>query len=237
MAPDRPVLRQVLAPGRPRFGYHIHAGARTVSGGGHNVLLEVGERGRAESLACAGQLAGAGEPDRLHVVHVVTRRRPAEVHEFWRDVVGTTPAGVTVVDANRGSGPGSGPDPVSEDEDFLVRSVSHPSDLTGLGIQVTEAVQEVAARDRVPALCVDGLGPVASDVDGTSLYRFLHVLTTRVRSAGVHAHYHLADHTLDDQTLARVTPLFDDVARTDDDAGHGHGPGPDPTDGRGDAAS
>lgn len=184
-------------------------------------------------MACAEQLAGAGEPDRLHVVHVVTRRRPAEVREFWRDVVGTTPAGVTVVDTNPSSGRGPGPEPIPEDEALLVRSVSRPSDLTGLGIQVTEAVQEVAARDRVPALCVDGLGPVANGVDGTSLYRFLHVLTTRVRSAGVHAHYHLADHTLDDQTLARVTPVFDEVARTDDDAGHG----PDPAGGHGDATS
>lgn len=87
--------------------------------------------------------------------------------------------------------------------------------LGSLGTAVSKAIAEFEASSSglTPAelrLCFDSLSPLLSEYDSESMFRFLHLLTHRVRSVDGMAHYHLATER-DNRFVSLLEPLFDAV--------------------------
>lgn len=87
--------------------------------------------------------------------------------------------------------------------------------LGALGLAVSEEIAEfeVESGGLSPAelrLCFDSLTPLISEHDPETAFRFLHLLTHRVRTVDGMAHYHLTAER-SNRTVALIEPLFDAV--------------------------
>lgn len=151
-------------------------------------------------------------PERLRVVDYGGGTRSA--------AGGTT--GTTGLDGGRFTGAGAptaGFDDLDPREDGgippgAIRTVGS-EDLPGLGAAVTEAIdgfETVAGADGLaPAelrMCVDSLGPLVAEHGRSTVFRFLHLLTERVRRAAGLGSYHLPAPP-DDESVAMLASLFD----------------------------
>lgn len=100
------------------------------------------------------------------------------------------------------------------DEGGQIRTVSGPSDLTGIGMEVTDLyetfVGQGAQRVRVG---VDSISTRLMYTDVQTVFRFMHVTTGRVSSAGGMGVYVIDPSSHDDQTTQTLNQLFD--ARVD----------------------
>lgn len=88
-------------------------------------------------------------------------------------------------------------------------------DISEFGLAVSRAIAEFEATGDglSPAelrLCVDSLTPLLSEYESETAFRFLHLLTERVRSVDGMAHYHLTT-DLESRTVGLIEPLFDAV--------------------------
>lgn len=88
-------------------------------------------------------------------------------------------------------------------------------DLGSLGVAISEAITEFEATSSGLAaaefrLCFDSLTPLVSEYDSEPIFRFLNLLTSRVRSVDGMAHYHLGIER-SNRTVAMLEPLFDAV--------------------------
>lgn len=115
----------------------------------------------------------------------------------------------------------SGETSEAEVDGVSVRSLGSPGDLTGLSVEfakVIEAFQnrEVDDRVRVGVITVSTL-LMYSDV--RTVFRFLHVFTSRIRSGGYLGVFAVDAEMHDDQTVNTVRAIFDAEARLDDDGG------------------
>ncbi len=99
------------------------------------------------------------------------------------------------------------------DGEVTVTSISDPTDLFRLGLSVSEALE---APEGPAVLCVHTLSALLNFVELPRAFRFLHVLTGRVKSLGGRAHYHLDPERVDDQVVDTVRQLFDVVVRFED---------------------
>lgn len=101
-----------------------------------------------------------------------------------------------------------------------VRTVSSPADLTGVGIELSEAVAALhaAGHDRV-RVGVDSISTLGVYSEQKRLLRFLHALTNRVDAANAVGMFLAHGGTFSDERLEVLLPLFDgrvDVRTADD---------------------
>lgn len=186
--------------------------------GAANILVMEPSFGSTTSGVCTDLLAGE-DPPSVTVLGVTYRQSPAEWIEDWEAHTGTPPAHGMVISVGDRTGPisstGSAPD-VSDQ--WSVESIENASDLTGLGIEVSEFLErayEAESADR-PRLCFDSLTALLQYADLKRTFRFLHVVTGRVKSANAVGHYHLDPDAHDEQTLATIKGLFDAVLEVDE---------------------
>lgn len=102
------------------------------------------------------------------------------------------------------------PSPLGE---VTVTAIPDAADLFRLGVHVSRALDRAGGR---PALCLHSLSALVGLVDLQRAFRFLHVLSRRVRAVDGRAHYHLDPGVVDEQTYATLRPLFDVVLRFQD---------------------
>lgn len=118
-----------------------------------------------------------------------------------------------VVDASSGE--------VTDDasEGVTVRSLGSPGDLTGLSVEFAKLVdgfQEDGVGDRVRVGVVT-VSTLLMYADVRTVFRFLHVFTSRIRSGSYLGVFALDDEMHDDQTVNTVRAIFDAEARLDGD--------------------
>jgi KaiC/GvpD/RAD55 family RecA-like ATPase len=111
--------------------------------------------------------------------------------------------------------------PQVESDDQNIRTVRSPSDLTGIGIEYSSLYEglhgEGIDRVRTGVFTVSTLLMYTDEIQ--PVYRFLHTLTGRVRSADGFGVCVVDPTTQDDQTLSSVIQTFDgrvDLRTTDD---------------------
>lgn len=68
-------------------------------------------------------------------------------------------------------------------------------------------------------LCFDSLLPVVAEYEPVDVFRFLHLLTGRIRTASGMAHYHLPL-DIDDELVQLIVPLFDGIVEIRAENGH-----------------
>lgn len=176
-----------------------------------SVLLCAPSVGEAVDAGCK-RLLTAGDEDALLVVSFALS--PREWVRRWVDRVGSLPDDVVVVatnDAFTGSGGGDGlPSTVT------VEHLSSPGDLTGVGMVISKYLERWHEHDRRMAVCFDSLTTLLQYAEPSEVFRFLHLVTTRLDGANARAHFHLDPETQDRKTVSTLAAAFQAVAEHDD---------------------
>ncbi|MFD1587864.1 hypothetical protein ACFR9U_12810 [Halorientalis brevis] len=186
--------------------------------GAANILVMEPSFGTSTSGVCLDLLAGE-DPPSATVLGISYRQSPAEWIDDWQAHVGTAPAHGMVISVGDRADPRFSSDGSPDAGDrWSVSVIENASDLTGLGIELSEFLEYAYEADAVdrPRLCFDSLTALLQYADLKRAFRFLHVVTGRVKSAHGVGHYHLDPDAHDEQTLATIKGLFDAVVEVDE---------------------
>lgn len=184
--------------------------------GAKNVLLLAPPLGDGDGDACSSLLS-AVPAEGADVLSITFNQSPDTRIERWRNDGGPVdPANLGFLVVGDGVRSASAAQPADggpgiDDIGPTIRSVSSPGDLTGIGIELGNFFEEWADDGNELLLCFHTLTTFLQYADLRSVYRFVHVLTGRVRSAGGRAHYHLDPTAHDERTVNTLLALFDAV--------------------------
>lgn len=182
-----------------------------------NILLLTSTLGSADGKACIDLLT-VTEPDRENVLSITFTQSADDRLSLWQSYVPDLPAhaGIITVDVlTRSASTNDAPPAQNIPTPIAVESVSDPGDLTGLGIAISEFLSNWEGAPNQTVVCFHSLTPLLQYADLQRVFRFLHVLTGRLESAGAVAHFHLDPHAHDEQTLGTLSQLFDVVVEHD----------------------
>ena len=185
---------------------------------GDDVFVRCPSVADEESLACA-VLSTLGPPERTNVLSVAVTDSPLERRAVWDRHVERAPARMAVVSVETDTrSPQSGVEPVQNERATQARfgrveTVSSPTDLTELGLRITEVLSEWRddANDRRTVLCFHSLTALLQSVPVERLFKFVHVLANLPLTEDVTAHYHLDPTVHDEVTVRTLAELFDVV--------------------------
>jgi hypothetical protein len=177
-----------------------------------NVLLmapSLGGQGREVCLNLLSQTP----PSETNVLTITYTDTPPEWVEHWTEHAGVSPVRGGVVSIGQAEASVSDPS-------WAVKTVENPSDLTGIGIELSELLSGVATAagdDEEIAVCFNSITSLLQYADLQRAFRFLHVVTGRVKTVDGVGHYHLDPEAHDRQTLATLKGLFDAVVEVHED--------------------
>lgn len=150
-------------------------------------------------------ILSAGVEDGDGILLVTTNRDADSVIADFEERVGRVPPDLYIVDAVSEQQTKSGHLPPEH-----VRNVSSPGDLTGIGIAVSEHVQQLVAADtQQTRLGFYSLSTLLMYADIEGVFRFLHVLTGRVTSINGLGVFAIDPTTHDESTINTLKQLFD----------------------------
>ncbi|ELZ97813.1 MULTISPECIES: RAD55 family ATPase [Haloferax] len=180
---------------------------------GTNLLLVgpplTGKRSLALDILAAGTRNGEGSI-------IVTTKDGADriLSDFGKrlDYEGKPVAVVDCVTKQQGVGE------VRDDE--RIRYTSSPVDMTGIGIKLSEILQEYY-QDRGLSenrIMLHSLSTLLMYADLQTVFRFLHVFTGRIQSVGGLGLFTIDADAHDDRTMNTIKQLFDGIITTHEDA-------------------
>ncbi len=180
-----------------------------------NVLLlapSLGKQGTKMSF----DLLSMTPPSETNVLAITYTDTAQEWVEDWFDYVGISPVrgGIVAVGQANAS---------IDDPSWAVKTVENPSDLTGVGIELSELLSGMATAagdDEHIAVCFDGITSLLQYADLQRAFRFLHVVTGRIKTVDGVAHFHLDPEAHDPQTIATLKGLFDAVIKMEEDGSY-----------------
>ncbi len=99
------------------------------------------------------------------------------------------------------------------DDDDNIKIANHPVDLTGIGIRISQFLEEYSMGKNVQKiqLCVNSLSTLLLYSNIKTVYKFLHVFTRRIKAAEGLGIYVLESGIHDMQAIATLNHLFDGV--------------------------
>lgn len=142
----------------------------------------------------------------LRTYHAHTQTWPADFG--FIDVGGTTRSA-----AVSSTPSASHSSPAQDSPTPTVTAVSNPADLTELGIQISQYLEQWSDTTHPTVIYLDSLTALLDAVDLNRAYRFLHVLSGRIASVDGHAYYQLNPDAIDAQTIAVIRDLMDDIVQ------------------------
>ena len=171
-----------------------------------------------------GTLLDVATPAESTVLFVSLSRGPDDRLDVWRTHVTREPPAqcgfVIAGDATRGSiSTDGGALPSSPEDAYRIESVSSPADLTGLGMKLSDLLEDFGGDETELVVCFHTLSVMLQYVDVQRAFRFLHVITGRMEAADATAHYHMDPTVHDDRQRNTLLTLFDGVMELDDEAG------------------
>lgn len=185
---------------------------------GTNVLLLAPSLEPAGTQACGTLCTGVRSTGR-NVLVISFTRTPDDVIQRLRSQATATPPSkigiISVGDSTRsaaatdGGGGPSGP--------VAISTLSSPGDLTGMGITITEQLQEWVGDGNQIAICYDSLSMLLQYADVDRSFRFLHVITGRLRAVDAISHFHMDPTVHEERTLNTIKTLFDAAVEFEDD--------------------
>ena len=177
-----------------------------------NVLLLAPSLGGQGGDLCL-DLVTQTPPSETNVLSITYTDTAEEWVEAWLDHANAPPVRGGIVSVGQAEAN-------VDDPAWAVKTVENPSDLTGIGIELSELLSGMATAaddDEHIAVCFDGITSLLQYADLQRAFRFLHVVTGRVKTVGGVGHYHLDPEAHDPQTLATLKGLFDAVVEVDDE--------------------
>ncbi len=178
---------------------------------GTNVLISgpplTGKRRIALGILASGADQGDGS------VIVTTKDSAGKILEEFAGHVETETADIGVVDCvtkQRGIG--------TADDDDRVKYASSPVDMTGIGIKLSEFLQEFyESRGRTQnRVLLHSVSTLLMYSNLQTVFRFLHVFTGRIQSADAMGVYVIDSTAHDDQTMNTLKQLFDAVIEVEE---------------------
>ncbi|WP_423751517.1 RAD55 family ATPase [Salinirarus marinus] len=105
-------------------------------------------------------------------------------------------------------------------ESDRIRYTSSPEDMTGIGIQFSELLQEFYEERNIERnrILLHSLSTLLMYSDLQTVFRFLHVFTGRVQSADGVGLYTIDSTAHDERTLNTLKQLFDGIITTHEDS-------------------
>ncbi|MHC3437237.1 RAD55 family ATPase [Natrialbaceae archaeon A-gly3] len=182
---------------------------------GTNVLIEgaplTGKRDLAFDALASGANMGEG------TIIVTTKDSAGKIlSEFNGLVDAESQSDVGVVDCvtkQRGIG--------TVEEDPRIKYASSPVDMTGIGIKLSEFLQDFYEERGLTQnrILLHSVSTLLMYSDLQTVFRFLHVFTGRVQSADALGMYVIDSTAHDDQTMNTLKQLFDAVIRVEEGDG------------------
>lgn len=172
--------------------------------GASNALLLASVAGQQTQALCLDALTES-PPAETQVLAVTYTSQPAEWVRAWDERVGQQPAGGAVLTVGQ-------PETGFEHDSWLSSTVEKPNDLTAIGIELSNLLSELAddaGPDERLSVCFDSVSSLLQYVDLQQVFRFLHVVTGRVRKADARCYYHLNPTAHGQQAMATLGGLFD----------------------------
>jgi len=179
-----------------------------------NVLLSAPSLGGQGEDVC-DRLLTQTPPSQTNILVVTFTDTPQEWVDDWMEGVGVSPVRGGIVSIGQAEA-------AVDDPSWAVQTVENPSDLTGIGIELSELLSGMATAaddDEHLVACFDSITSLLQYADLQRAFRFLHVVTGRVKTANGVGHYHLDPEAHDRQTLATLKGLFDAVVEVEGDGG------------------
>ncbi|ELZ82264.1 hypothetical protein C455_03614 [Haloferax larsenii JCM 13917] len=180
---------------------------------GTNLLISgpplTGKRALALDILAAGTENGEG------AVIVTTKDGAERVLNDYAKRIDYEGKPVSVVDCvTRQQGVGD----VRDDE--RVKYTSSPVDMTGIGIKLSEVLQEYYQQRGLEQnrIMLHSLSTLLMYADLQTVFRFLHVFTGRIQSVGGLGLFAIDADAHDDRTMNTIKQLFDGIITTHEDA-------------------
>jgi hypothetical protein len=174
----------------------------------------------SETDAACLDLLSPTDPRDENVLWVTFTRSPDSCIQDWLAHNGERPANLRFISVGETvRSMASSPSSSAMQEtpaNAVIETLSNPGDLTGLGIKISEVLQQWQTNEHRTVACFHSLTALLQYSDVQTIYKFLHVLTGRFATAGVTAHFHLDPGAHDDQTINTLKSLFDGVAEFED---------------------
>ena len=92
-----------------------------------------------------------------------------------------------------------------------IRRVASPLDLTGITVGVNKFLEEYFKQGKTAVVIFDSLSNLLMYSNLQTVFRFLHVLTTRIRAAKAKALYIVEEGMHDEKTIATLKQIFSGV--------------------------
>lgn len=176
-----------------------------------NTLLLVPSLGETDDYGC-GHLSNVAPPAETSVLWVSFARSLDDRLDVWRTHVNNElPTRMGFVDVGSSKRTETLADTVQgTDGDVSIETVS-PTDLTGLGIALTEYASQWSHASGHLTICFHSLSILLQYVGLRHAFRFLHNTAGVLRSADATAHFHMDPSVHDDRTVNTARMLFDAV--------------------------
>jgi len=159
----------------------------------------------------------APRPDQSDVITVSFAGSTARWLDEWHASAGVPPR-ATVVMSDGATWDAGDPrerldSAAPDDTDLQVELVDSPGNLTDLGVTLTELLESHDEYNPHTTLCLRSLTVLLQYSDSDSVYRFLHTLAGQLDRVGATGHFHLHGDAHDDDVVASLEPVFDQVVR------------------------
>jgi len=178
---------------------------------GTNVLALAPSLSQAKQDQCH-ELLDCGSPEDLDVLRITYSDMPRDLVDEWQTQYETLPSRLGIV--NVGDQAGVTDDSSADLPPSVVVTTANPNDITGLGMRLNNYLNDLDP-DRQLVVCFDSLTGLLQFTDVQASFKFLHMFTGQLRDADAIAHFHLDPNALDDQTVNRLKPVFDDAIRSE----------------------
>jgi len=182
-----------------------------------NILLLTSTHGPHDDTACIDLLT-IQEPAHEHVLSISFTGSVQDRIGLWRQHVDSLPAKTAIIDVDvlTRSSATSAQSPSDLSAPISVETVGSPGDLTGLGIAISQQLEALASEQEQVVVCFHSLTALLQYADLQRVFRFVHVLTGRFKSANAVAHFHMDPSAHDQQTISTLRQLFDAVVEEDE---------------------
>lgn len=172
---------------------------------GSNIMLIGPPMSGKEAILYQIMYNGAAKNENA-VIMVTTRESATHILEWYKDNKLALPVSrIGIVDCVTKT-PGY---EVVESEN--VKIASSPMDLTGIGVKISEFFEEFFMKKNISKiqLHINSLSTILMYSNIHNLFKFLHVFTGRIKSAGAFGIYVIESGMHDEQAISTMKQLFD----------------------------
>jgi hypothetical protein len=167
--------------------------------------------------ACLDLLTVADPADET-VLAVSFDESPRDKARRWDDNLDTPPdelAVVAVGDSPAEAAPESSSGEEESSTPTVIHTIADRGDLVSLGEAISRQLSEWEHGDDRTVVCFQSLTALLEHIELRQLFRFLHALCYRLKSAGAVSHFHLDPDAVDERTIYTLRPLFDTIVEHD----------------------